>query len=48
MTGQVPFMLGVVACAAVLAAGETSLAEEANAEDCDSGICNVAAGERDR
>jgi len=27
-------MLGVVACAAVLAAGETSLAEGANAEDC--------------
>ena len=34
MTGQVTLVLGVVACAAVLAAGETSLAEGANAEDC--------------
>src|SRR6266404_182527 len=34
MAGQLTLMLGVVACAAVLAAGETSLAEGANAEDC--------------
>ena len=34
MTGQVTLIFGVVACAAVLAAGETSLAEGANAEDC--------------
>ena len=34
MTGQVILMLGAVACAALLALGETSLAEGANEEDC--------------
>ena len=34
MTGQVTLMLGVVACAAVLAAGEDSFARGANEEIC--------------
>ena len=34
MPGQLTLMLGAVACAAVLALGETSLAEGANDEDC--------------
>jgi len=34
MTGQVTLMLGVVACAAVLAAGESSFAKGANEEIC--------------
>ena len=34
MTGQVTLMLGVVACAAILAAGESSFAKGANEEIC--------------
>jgi hypothetical protein len=34
MAGQPARMLGVAACAAVLAAGVTSLAEAANEDDC--------------
>src|SRR6266571_1101581 len=34
MAGQLTLLLGAVACAAVLAAGETSLAEAANEQDC--------------
>jgi hypothetical protein len=34
MAGQASLMLGVAACAAVLAAGVTSFAEAGNEEDC--------------
>jgi len=34
MAGQLTLMLGALACAAVLAAGEASLADGANEEDC--------------
>ena len=34
MARQLTLMLGAAACAAVLAAGETSLAEGANEDDC--------------